>query len=50
MSGSVPSTRSAVRSALEFCQADLHGKIRDKVAILHEEEERMALDAEEAVS
>ena len=40
--------RSAVRAAREFCEAELHVKIRDKVAVLREEEERMALAAETA--
>lgn len=33
--------RSAIRSAYEFCQADLHQKIRDKIAELHAEEARL---------
>ncbi len=32
--------RNAVRRAVEFCEADLHNKIRDKVAELHAQEER----------
>ena len=42
--------RSAVRSAREFCEAELHVKIRDRVAVLHEQEERMALAATEAAT
>lgn len=33
--------RNAVRRAVEFCQADLHNKIREKVAELHAQEERI---------
>ena len=33
--------RNAVRSAVEFCDADLHNKIREKVAELHAQEERL---------
>jgi glycerol-3-phosphate acyltransferase PlsX len=32
---------SAIRRAVEFCAADLHLKIRDKVAELHAQEERL---------
>ena len=42
--------RSAVRAAREFCEAELHVKIRDKVAVLREEEERMALAAAETAT
>ena len=33
--------RNAVRRAVEFCEADLHNKIRDKVAELHAQEDRL---------
>jgi glycerol-3-phosphate acyltransferase PlsX len=33
--------RSAIQRAVEFCSADLAGKIRDKVAELHESEARL---------
>ncbi len=33
--------RNAVRRAVEFCDADLHRKIRDKVAELHDQEDRL---------
>ena len=33
--------RSAIRRAVEFCDADLHSKIRQKVAELHHEEDRL---------
>ena len=33
--------RNAVRRAVEFCNAELHLKIRDKVAELHNQEERL---------
>lgn len=33
--------RNAVRRAVEFCHADLHRKIRRKVAELHEQEDRL---------
>ena len=33
--------RNAIQRAVEFCEADLHNKIRDKVAELHAEEERL---------
>lgn len=33
--------RNSIRRAVEFCEADLHSKIRDKVADLHREEERL---------
>lgn len=33
--------RNSIRRAVEFCEADLHNKIRDKVADLHREEERL---------
>jgi glycerol-3-phosphate acyltransferase PlsX len=34
--------RNAVRRAVEFCEADLSNKIRDKIAELHAEEARLA--------
>jgi glycerol-3-phosphate acyltransferase PlsX len=37
--------KNAIRSAIEFCAADLHVKIRDKVAELHAEEARLAAAA-----
>lgn len=33
--------RNSIRRAVEFCEADLHRKIRDKVAELHGREERL---------
>lgn len=33
--------RNSIRRAVEFCEADLHRKIRDKVAELHNREERL---------
>ena len=33
--------RSSIAQATEFCEADLHHKIRDKVAELHAQEERV---------
>jgi len=33
--------RNSVRRAVEFCEADLHNRIRDKVAELHSREERL---------
>ncbi len=33
--------RSSIRRAIEFCQADLHNQIREKVAELHAQEERL---------
>ena len=33
--------RNSIRRAVEFCGADLHNKIRDKVADLHREEDRV---------
>lgn len=33
--------RNSIRRAVEFCEADLHNKIRDKVAELHSREERL---------
>lgn len=33
--------RNSIRRAVEFCEADLHSKIRDKVAELHSREERL---------
>ena len=36
---------NAVRRAVEFCAADLHLKIRDKVAELYSQEERLLLEA-----
>ena len=33
--------RSSIRRAVEFCEADLHNKIRDRVAELHSQEERL---------
>ncbi len=39
--------RNAVRRAVEFCAADLHLKIRDKVAELHNQEERLLGNAGE---
>ncbi|NIA01571.1 MAG: phosphate acyltransferase PlsX [Bacteroidia bacterium] len=42
--------RNSIRRAVEFCAADLHNKIRDRVAELHAQEERLleARLAEEA--
>jgi glycerol-3-phosphate acyltransferase PlsX len=34
--------RSAIRSAAEFCEADLHRKIQEKIAQVHAEEQRLA--------
>lgn len=34
--------RNSIRRAVEFCEADLHNKIRDKVADLHREEDRLS--------
>jgi glycerol-3-phosphate acyltransferase PlsX len=42
--------RSAVRRAVEFCAADLHNKIRDKVAELHAREAQYLGAAAEAKS
>ena len=36
--------RNSIRRAVEFCEADLHNKIRDRVAELHSQEKRL-LDA-----
>jgi len=36
--------RSAIRSAAEFCEAELHLKIRDKIAQVHAEEQRLAAE------
>ena len=33
--------RSSIRRAMEFCERDLHNKIRERVAVLHSEEERL---------
>jgi glycerol-3-phosphate acyltransferase PlsX len=33
--------RNSIRRAVEFCEADLHNKIRDRVAELHSQEERL---------
>lgn len=33
--------RNSIRRAVEFCEADLHRKIRDKVAELHNREDRL---------
>jgi glycerol-3-phosphate acyltransferase PlsX len=33
--------RNSIRRAVEFCEADLHNKIRDRVAELHSREERL---------
>lgn len=33
--------RNSIRRAVEFCTADLHNKIRDRVADLHNQEERL---------
>jgi glycerol-3-phosphate acyltransferase PlsX len=32
---------NSIRRAVEFCEADLHNKIRDRVAELHDQEERL---------
>jgi glycerol-3-phosphate acyltransferase PlsX len=37
--------RNAIRRAAEFAAADLHGKIRDKVAELHAEEARLVIES-----
>ncbi|MEM7048813.1 MAG: phosphate acyltransferase PlsX [Acidobacteriota bacterium] len=39
---------SAIRRAVEFCGANLHHKIRDKIAELHSQEARLLGDREEA--
>lgn len=41
--------RSSIRRAVEFCAADLHAKIRDKVGELHTQEDRLLGDQEEPV-
>ena len=33
--------RNSIRRAVEFCEADLHNKIRERVAELHSQEERL---------
>ncbi len=38
--------RNSIRRAVEFCEADLHNKIRDKVADLHREEDRFSSQAD----
>ena len=42
--------RNSIRRAVEFCEAELHHKIRDKVADLHREEERFEGQAEETAT
>lgn len=36
--------RNAIRRAVEFCEADLHNKIREKVAELHSREESLLME------
>ena len=41
---------SSIQRAVEFCEADLHRKIRDKVAELHAQEERLLATVREGES
>lgn len=38
--------RNSIRRAVEFCEADLHIRIRDKVAELHDREDRLSRQSE----
>ncbi len=42
--------RNAILRAVEFCDAELHAKIRDKVAVLRAEEARLAAESPAAAS